>query len=78
MILWRVMVKQDLAETIRKAFRKSGMSMLALSKKTGVPYAGIHGLMNGTSDARLSTASKVCNFLGLRLRAVRRGTRKEK
>ena len=64
-----------MGNVIRQAFKKSGLSILALSKRSGVPYAAVHGLVNGNSDARLTTASKVCAVLGLELRPKRKGER---
>jgi len=69
-------VEHDLGDAIRKAFGDSRLSMSALSKQAGVPYAAVHGLLNGTSDARLSTATKLCRVLGLELHPMRRGKRK--
>ena len=72
MISYTIMAKHDLGETIRRTFRKSGLSMKQLSERAGVPYAGIHGLIVGNSDARLSTASKVCKVLRLQLAPEKR------
>lgn len=69
--------ENSMAELIRKQFRATGWSILKLSKRSGVPYAAAHGFVNGDRDAVLSTASKLCDALGLELRPVRRGKRKE-
>ena len=55
------------ARKIRQAFRKSGMSIKRLSDKAGVPYAAVHGFINGTKDPLLSTTVKLCRVLELTL-----------
>ena len=70
--------KNDLAELIRLRFRATGLSILQLAKRSGVPYAAAHGFVNGTRDPVLSTAAKLCKTLGLGLRPVGRGNRKRK
>lgn len=62
----------DLAKQLRDAARKSGMSMLALSQRAGVPYAGIHTFMVKEGGLTLTTASRLAELLGLELRPVRR------
>ncbi len=49
------------------AFRESGMTRYELSKRSGAPYAAIHGWVAGTRSLTLATASKVCKVLGLEL-----------
>lgn len=66
----------NLAEVIRRTFRKSGMSMKQLSERADVPYASVHGLIQHNRDVTLSTTSRLCGALGLELRPVRRGERK--
>lgn len=61
-----------LGERIRKAFRKSGMSMKQLSDRSGIGYAAIHGFCTGTRDMHLGSASKVCDVLGLTLVSIKR------
>lgn len=68
--------KSDMGELIRERFRRSGFSIKQLAERAGVPYAGAHGVVNGTRDPVLSTADKLCKALGLELRPVRR--RKQK
>ncbi len=63
---------QDMAATIRAAFRKSGLSILALTKRADVQYASTHGFLCGDKDIRLSTATKLAGALGLRLVADKR------
>ncbi len=66
----------EMAGLIRKAFRKSRLSIKALSDRSGVHYAAVHAFVNGTRDPMLSTVDKLCRVLGLELRPVRRGKRK--
>ena len=68
--------ENDLAKLIRRRFRVSGLSILQLAKRSGVPYAAAHGFVNGTRDPVLSTAAKLCRTLGLELRPVGRTKRK--
>ena len=57
----------DLAERIRNAAKASGLSRFELAKRAGVSYSIVHRFMLGERDIRLSTASKLCNVLGLDL-----------
>ena len=61
---------QDLADTIRKRFRESGLSIKALADRAGTPYANVHGLIVGDRDVTLGTASALVAVLGLELRPV--------
>ena len=64
---------------IRETFERSGLSMKRLSVNAGVPYAAVHGLIRGSRDPQLTTASRLCRVLGLELRPVqRRAPRKDK
>lgn len=65
----------DLAEQLRTAFEKSGMSMFELGKRSGVAYSGVHRFITGDRDVTLETASKLAEILGVELRP-RKGTRK--
>jgi len=57
---------------MQRTFRKSGLSILALSKRAGVPYASCYGVVNEGRDPALSTAAKLCKVLGLQLVSVER------
>ena len=59
-------------ETLRKAFAESGMSMKALSERSGVPYASVHATFTGNRDPQLSTVERLCKVLGLELTTVKR------
>ena len=54
-------------ETLRKAFAESGMSMKALSERSGVPYASVHATFTGNRDPQLSTVERLSRVLGLEL-----------
>ena len=58
---------KTMADIIRTAWHKSGLSMKALSVQAGVPYASVHGVLTGDRDPHLSTAEKMCRVLGLTL-----------
>lgn len=61
----------DLAEQLRTAFEASGMTRFVLSKRSGVPYSGIHRFIAGDRDITLDTASRIAEVLGMELRPVR-------
>lgn len=68
--------RNSMGDLIRATFRKSGLSVNELSRRSGVPYASVHAVVAGTRDPALSTAARLCEVLGLELRPVRRGRRK--
>ena len=65
------MGKQDPAEAVRRAFRKSGMSIKRLSESSRTPYSGVHRFLNVDADVRTSTLTRLAKALGLEL-VVRR------
>lgn len=60
-----------LADTLRGAIVKSGLSANALAEKTGVPQPTITRFLAG-ADMKLETAGKIAEVLGLRLVEVKR------
>lgn len=58
--------------TIQRAFRRSGLSIKALSDRAGVPYASCYEVMKGERDPALSTAAKLSKVLRLELRPIQR------
>ena len=66
-----------MADTIRQAFRDSGLSLKRLSVRSGVPYACVHGFFTGNRDPALSTIQKWCRVLDLEL-VPKRGNGKGK
>ena len=69
-------MKAKMINQIRAEFRRSGMSILELSKQSDVAYASVHGALKGTRDPVLATAERLCDVLGLELSPIRRGKRK--
>ena len=65
-------VRNQIADQIRTTFRESGLSMKALSDRSGVFYSAVHGFLTGDQDITLKTAAKLTKTLGLELRPVRR------
>lgn len=66
-----------MGDLIRATFRKSGLSVNELSRRSDVPYASVHAVVAGTRDPTLSTTAKLCKVLGLELQPVRRTKRRE-
>ncbi len=66
----------EMGRLIRSTFKKSGLSILALSKRSSVPYATAHGVIRGTRDPSLSNTEKLCKVLGLELKPIKRRKRK--
>ena len=56
-----------MAKLIRAAFRKSGLSMKTPSERSGVPYATVHGIIQGYRDPALSSVERICDVLRLKL-----------
>lgn len=57
----------DMGDIILSAFKASGRSMKSVAKEAGLSYSVVHGLLAGGVDVKLSTGTKVCRVLGLRL-----------
>ena len=58
--------------TLLKAARRSGLSMLQLSKRSGLAYAIVHGFVRDGRAITLKSGGKLAATLGLELRPVRR------
>lgn len=54
-------------KTLQASFKQSGLSMKALSKRSGVPYAAVFRAVKGLSDPALSTVQRLSDVLGLEL-----------
>jgi len=66
-----------MADLVRDAFKRSGLTMNQLSRQTGVCYATIHGFMRGERDILLSVLSRMAPTLGVEVRcAASRGKKK--
>lgn len=61
----------DLTGLLRDSFRRSGLSIKALSDRAGVPYASVHAFAAKGCDVTLRTAGKLCRVLGLTLKPVK-------
>lgn len=58
----------DLAAQLREAIRASGLTRNRLAKLAGVRYSALWRFLEDDSrDSTLSTASKICTVLGMRL-----------
>lgn len=60
-------IMADIEKQLREAARRSGLSILALSKRWGVSYAVAHRFVTGTGGITLKTAAKLARTLGLEL-----------
>ncbi len=67
--------KVDLAADIRRAIRQSGLTPYRIATDADVDRAIMTRFVNGERGLTLTTASRICEVLGLELRPVRR-TRK--
>ena len=66
----------NMEQTIRERFQKSGLSIKKLTDQAGTPYSAVHAFLNfQTKTVTLSTASRLCNVLGLELRPIQRKVR---
>ena len=62
-----------LASAIRKALDRDERSLYAIAQEAGVHYQSLHPFASGSRDEiTLSTASKLCEVLGLELKAIRK------
>lgn len=61
------LVTKELADTLRTAIQKSGLSANELAAKTGVKQTTISGFLRGR-DMRLSNATRIAIYLGLELK----------
>ena len=58
----------DIEQQLRRTAKRCGLSMLALSKRSGVPYSAVHGYMTGDRRISLRNAAKLAKVLGLELK----------
>lgn len=56
----------DLAQVIRDAIQRCGITQYQLNKITGIPQGGLSAFLAG-GDIRMETASKLTHVLGLEL-----------
>ncbi|GMU37714.1 MAG: XRE family transcriptional regulator [Planctomycetota bacterium] len=62
------MDNMNLTQSLKAAAKRSGLSMLAISKATGLNYQTVHGFLKGERDIALSSAVKLADVLDLELR----------
>ena len=55
----------DLAERLRAAVRRSGLTRNQVAKRTGLSYAIVHGFMAAKQDIQLSTAAEIAALVGV-------------
>ncbi|MEE8170846.1 MAG: helix-turn-helix transcriptional regulator [Phycisphaerae bacterium] len=59
------------ADMIRRAFKKSGMSVYRLAKDSGLCIAPVQRFVAGEADVTLRSAERLCRALNLELRTKR-------
>ena len=60
--------QNKMAETIRAAFRKNGMTIKQLTRNADVFYSTTFRFLKGDGDLTLTGATKICDVLGLELK----------
>lgn len=65
------MMPKELAEQLREAIRRSGLSQNEIAKRSGVPQPRLNVFMNG-GDMKLRSAGKIARVLGLSLKPTLR------
>ena len=61
----------DLRQQLRDAMERSGLTRKRIADETGLSYSMIHGLVEGTRDVRLDSASRIAKVLDLELRSAK-------
>ena len=56
-----------MTETLKQTFLNSKMSMRTLSRKAGVPYSSVHGLIKNNKNPQIFTFEKLAGVLRLEL-----------
>lgn len=59
----------DLGAQLRQAIKRSNITRYEIAKRAELSYAVVHGFVAGTSDLRLSTASKIAEIVDVELRS---------
>ncbi len=67
-----------IAEAIRKAAKKSGVSMYRVSADTGISQATLSRFMAGKNQVSLEYADILCGYFGLELKPKARAKKKRK
>lgn len=71
-------MSKSMSDIILAEFQRSGMSMLELSKRSGVRYSGVHRFVTGGGGVTLDVADKLVRALDLELVPRRAPKRKGK
>lgn len=58
---------KSMIDQLRKAIEDSGESQLAIAEAAGIGQSGLNRFMNGQRGISLETASKLCDYLKLKL-----------
>ena len=61
---------------VLKQFKRSGLSIKALSDRSGVRYSACHAVIRGDRDPQLSTVEKLSDVLGLELKPKSRRSKR--
>lgn len=62
--------RASVSDTLRKAIKDSGLSLYRVAKDAGIGYASLHRFMNGERAVSLDVCDRLCESLGLELRAM--------
>jgi plasmid maintenance system antidote protein VapI len=71
-------IQRDIAEQLRQAILRAGISRYALSKLSGVSQGVISRFVNRNRGLTMETGAKLAAALGLELRPVSRKARKRR
>lgn len=66
---------KELADTLRRAIKKSDLPLLTIARRTGVAVSTLSEFMAG-ADMRLGNASKIARLLGLELQPKKKTRRR--
>ena len=66
-------LSNSMSDVLRKAIIDSGVSLVRFERETGVQRASISRFVRGQNSLRLDLADKLAEYLGLKLRAQRKG-----
>jgi hypothetical protein len=62
----------SIQEDLRDAIDESEASLYRIAKDTEMDYSTLHRFYHGQTDARIVTADKLADYLGLRLQPIRK------
>jgi len=66
---------RTIEETLRQTIEKSGASLYAVAKGSGVDYGTLHRFVNKGRNLQLNVVQRLCDYFGLEL-VNKRGKRK--